>query len=271
MLSVPKTPVRLASLLRQAGSLALLSAAAVAPGAAATHAPRETPTAGFNAAVVDLVLAGNGSSLTVPVTPTLVPYAPACQSLIDPGFSGHCVVATGPGGAVAGIVEVESGVGTTAASRGAGPQERDLVWRRQGGRWSLALRRVFQVQGDLTSEVYASARTAPGESVLVFVTPSGERGFGHELDVVGTNGRVELYRFLGQGFTVLPPQGGLVTYVPGWAEKAGPTGEYDQTFIKQLDGLWTVVSEQYVPDGAALAQHRGPLSDQAPAPKAPVT
>jgi len=94
------------------------------------------------------------------------------------------------------------------------------------------------------------------------VTPSDQEGFGHTLDVVEADGTVTLYRYLGQGFVVVPAAGGLVTYVPGWTEQLGPSGAYDQTLISYLDGAWRVVSEQYVPDEAALAQHSGAFVDR---------
>jgi hypothetical protein len=40
--------------------------------------------------------------------------------------------------------------------------------------------------------------------------------------------------------------------------EARPARDYfDQTLISWLDGSWRVVSQQYVPYAAALAQHRG--------------
>jgi hypothetical protein len=96
---------------------------------------------------------------------------------------------------------------------------------------------------------------------LVFVTPAAQAGFGHELDVVGANGRVALYRYLGQGFAICPHQGGLVTYVPGWTEQDGPATAYDQMYLGYSGHDWYVVSEQYVPDAFALAQHHAPFYD----------
>ena len=107
---------------------------------------------------------------------------------------------------------------------------------------------------------------APGRPVLVFVTPSGVAGFGNELDVVDGTGRVSLYRFLGEGFAVGPEPGELVAYVPGWTEQRPVAGAYDQTLIGYSAGSWRVVSQQYVPDAAALAQHNGPFRDAAAVP-----
>jgi hypothetical protein len=95
---------------------------------------------------------------------------------------------------------------------------------------------------------------------LVFVARP-VAGFGTELDLVEGTGEVVLYRFLGEGFVNVPPAGGLVTYVPGWEEHHGPDDAYDQTLIGYSSGSWRVYSEQYVPDGPALAQHRGAFWD----------
>lgn len=233
----------------------------------APSVPRAAPLRPVdNPGVVGLALGGGGASLVPPTSPTLRPYGPDCAQLVDPGFSGRCLVASGPRGTVAGVVEVllaaETSQGRAQGHRaGPGSQERDLVWRRQGSHWALALRRVFQSRGLLT-QLYASARPDEGTQVLLFISPSAAAHYGQELDIVSQTGQVELRRFLGQGFVVVPPQGGLVTYVPGWAEQSGPSGAYDQTFIRDLDGLWTIVAEQYVPDGAALAMHQGTLSYQ---------
>jgi hypothetical protein len=98
---------------------------------------------------------------------------------------------------------------------------------------------------------------ARGTADLVFITPSDRLGFGNELDVVGPGGTVELYRFLGEGFVVSPGPGRLVTYAPGWTEQQPVEGAYDQLLIGYGAGRWRILSHQYVPDAAALAQHRG--------------
>jgi hypothetical protein len=221
---------------------------------------------------VGLVLSGRGASLYPPLSPSDKAYSADCQSLVDPGFTGKCAVATGAQGTVAGVVEQE-----TAALEASGPrtgparakvtevQERDLVWRRRGRSWALALRRVFNTAAAPTrlwsGEVEAERRPA-----LVFVTPSDEDGFGNELDVVDGTGHVSLYRFLGEGFVVAPGPGELVSYVPGWTEQRPVAGAYDQTLIGYSAGSWRVVSQQYVPDAAALAQHNGPFRDDAAVP-----
>ena len=240
-------------------------------GGASPNGGRST-LRGASPQVVGLPLSGFGSSLVPPTSPSYKPYGPACQSLIDPGFTGECVVVDAPSGTVAGVVERETAAGAATAKAGvggsagsAGVQERDLVWRRAGRRWELALRRLFQDPG-LPSLLWGDDVQRDHDPKLVFVTPSDQDGFGHTLDVVEGNGAVSLYRYLGQGFVVVPPAGGLVTYVPGWTEQQGPANAYDQTLIGQVHGGWRVLSEQYVPDRAALAQHSGAFSDSRAVP-----
>lgn len=245
-------------------------------------AAQAAPQPEANPSVIGLALSGVGASLQPPTSPTDKPYSPNCHLLVDPGFSGRCVVAVAPTGTVAGVVEQETAVlaarpapgsASKAAStkRGVskeggtskiGPdiQERDLVWRREGNTWALALVHVFQSPGP-ASLVWADDLERDHDPKLVFVTPSDRAGFGTELDLVEGTGSVTLYRFLGQGFANVPAAGGLVTYVPGWTEQHGPAEAYDQTLIGYSNGSWRVFSEQYVPDGAALRQHRAAFWD----------
>jgi hypothetical protein len=197
--------------------------------------------------VLGIALTGYGAHLVPPTSPTLKPYSSDCHKLLDPAFSGKCVVATSPGGTAAGVVEVERGA--------FGGQERDLVWRKEGPNWALALVHVSEDPALATQLWRYDLR--PGRQDLVFVLPAAVEGFGSELDVVGTSGRVSLYRFLGAGFTDVPLAGDLVTYVPGSMEARPARDYFDQTLISWLDGSWRVVSQQYVPYAAALAQHRG--------------
>lgn len=236
--------------------------------------PLTTAVAGLGSApsVVGLVLSGRGASLYPPLSPTDRAYSADCQSLVDPGFTGKCAVVSGAQGTVAGVVEQETAAleGSRprtgpSGGKGAQVQERDLVWERQGRSWALALRRVFNTAAAPT-RLWSGDVEARGRPVLVFVTPSDEDGFGNELDVVDGTGRVSLYRFLGEGFVVVAGPGELVAYVPGWTEQRPVAGAYDQTLIGYSAGSWRVVSEQYVPDAAALAQHDGPLRDAAAVP-----
>jgi hypothetical protein len=251
----------------EALALALAARATTSPpvrAAAPTHSPSDLPKA--NPGVVGLALSGVGASLEPPANPTDKPFSSNCHTLIDPGFTGKCVMAVAPSGTVAGVVEEEPaarGPGPTGhASKYSGPgaQERDLVWRRQGGSWALSLVHVFQNPG-LRSLVWEDDIERDHDPKLVFVTPSDRSGFGDELDLVEGSGAVVLYRFLGQGFADVPAGGGLVTYVPGWTEQNGPDNAYDQTLIGYSSGAWRVFSEQYVPDAAALRQHRGAFWD----------
>ena len=84
--------------------------------------------------------------------------------------------------------------------------------------------------------------------------------------MVDGTGHVSRYRFLGEGFVVAPGPGELVSYVPGWTEQRPVAGAYDQTLIGYSAGSWRVVSQQYVPDAAALAQHNGAVRDDAAVP-----
>jgi hypothetical protein len=170
-----------------------------------------------------------------------------------------------PSGTVAGVVEVEAAAHGQARgavpSRANGPEERDLVWHRMGRRWELALVHVFENPG-LPSLAWGDDVERDHDPKLVFIMPSARAGFGTELDLVEGSGEVTLYRFLGQGFADVADAGGLVTYVPGWTEQRGPADEYDQTLIGYSQGSWLVLSEQYVPDEAALGQHRAAFWDR---------
>jgi hypothetical protein len=224
-----------------------------------------------NRGVIGLALSGIGSSLKPPTSPTYRPYSSNCHLLIDAGFSGKCVLVQAPSGTVAGVVEVESADSkppkgrVVTSAHGPGVEERDLVWHRQGARWELALVHVFQNPG-LASLVWGDDVERDHDPKLVLVTPSARVGFGNELDLVEGSGDVTLYRFLGQGFANVPAPGGLVTYVPGWTERQGPAAEYDQTLIGYVQGSWRVLSEQYVPNKAALQQHRAAFWDDEAVP-----
>jgi hypothetical protein len=184
---------------------------------------------------------------------------------VDPAFEGKCVIASGPAGTVAGVVEEEAG-GVDSQQR----QERDLVWHRHGAQWVLALVHVTEVCLDALA-----CSTVPGlptllwrddvdrdhDPKLVFVLPTDRAGYGSELDLVEGTGQVSLVRFLGGGFAVVPAAGGLVTYVPGASEAKPADAYFDQTLIGFTGGHWRVLLEQYVPYAAALAQHKGVFWD----------
>ncbi len=244
-------PVRVAM-----SALAVVALAAPSPSTTAG-----APGRGSGPSVLGLVLSGRGASLYPPLSPTQKPYQADCHLLVDPGFTGRCAVATSARGTVAGVVEEETAAlaARTGPAKGQAVQERDLVWRRRGRSWALALRRVFNAVGP-PSGLWRGDVQAAAAPDLVFVTPSAQGGFGNELDVVSVSGTVSLYRFLGEGFVVAPEPGELVAYVPGRTEARPVAGAYDQTLVGYSSGSWRVVSEQYVPDAAALAQHRGPFA-----------
>jgi hypothetical protein len=224
-----------------------------------------------NPEVVGLVLSGAGATLVPPTGPSSKTYTPDCHRLVDAGFTGKCVVATSALGTVAGIVEQETAIGQATSgspfSAGTtGVQERDLVWHRKGAHWVLALRRVFTANAGLPSLLWADDAARNGDTELVFVTPTYRAGFASELDLVAGDGRVVLYRYLGQGFAEVPTAGGVVTYVPGWTEKNGPFSAYDQVLIGFSAGAWRVFSEQYVPVAAAMDQHKGAFWDSRAVP-----
>ncbi|HMK98352.1 MAG TPA: hypothetical protein VK425_12445 [Acidimicrobiales bacterium] len=231
--------------------------------------PSEVPPGGRG--LLGAVLTGVGAHLKPPLNASYQPYSPDCHQLVDPGFSGKCTVAASPEGTVAGIVEVESAV--TSGLR----QERDLVWRRAGRRWRLAEVHVTEVclnglkcgaSPGLPALVWRDDLRRDGHADLVFVLPSDQAGFGTELDVVAGDGRVTLYRDLGDGFAVAAPLSGLVAYAPT-ASEAVPAGSYfDQVLIRFEAGHWRLISDQYVPYQDAMAQHRGAFFDPQAVPAA---
>jgi|SRR5579875_1072937 len=223
---------------------ALVACAALVAGAAAALARPAPPPA---TRVIGLRLSGYGAHLVPPTSPTLKPYSTDCHKLVDPAFTGVCAVASSAAGTVAGVVEVERGA--------FGGQERDVVWRKQGHHWSLAL--VHVTANPRSTTLLWRYDLRPGRQELVFVLPAAVPGFGSELDVVEGNGQVSLYRFLGAGFADVPLRGNLVTYVPESYEAKLAGSYFDQTLITWLGGSWRVIAEQYVPYPAALAQHKG--------------
>lgn len=233
-------------------AVALAPAAVASPVTPSSEPARAAPAAvppGPSTGVIGIALSGIGTPLAPPRAPTVKPYSPNCHTLFDPAFRGKCITATSPAGTVAGVVEVERGA--------FGGQERDLVWRRQGREWELALVHVFDNPG--LPALLWRLDLRPRRPELVFVMPTDLPRFGHDLDVVEGSGRVSLYRFLGEGFADVPRPGDLVTYVPGATEAKPADGYFDQTLISYLDGAWRVVSQQYVPYKAAMTQHKAAL------------
>ena len=181
-------------------------------------------------------------------------------------------MATGAQGTVAGVVEQE-----TAALEGAGPgraggakvqqvQERDLVWRRRGRSWALALRRVFNTAAAPT-RLWSGDVEARRPARPRLRHPFGRGGFGNELDVVdGTGRRSASTASWARASSSPPSPASWSPMCPAGPSSVPVAGAYDQTLIGYSAGSWRVVSQQYVPDAAALAQHHGPFRDAAAVP-----
>lgn len=237
----------------------LMIAALVGISVAAVAAPAPAHMTGDAAAppppnpgvIGRITLSGYGSKLAPPTAPTRRPLYQDCHQLIDPAFAGSCITVRGKQGWVAGVVEVEHGA--------AGSQERELVWHRQGRQWSLALVRVL-IEPPNPGQLWSVPARPGTDPYLAFVSAVARPGFGADLSLVSSTGRVELYRFLGQGFVQVPSFGGLLTYVPGFTEALPADAYFDQALIGYVDGAWRVISQQYVPYGAAMAQHHGILT-----------
>jgi hypothetical protein len=214
-----------------------------------------------NTAIVGVAESAAGSAFKPPLSPTSYRYSSNCHSdLIDPGFSGQCVVVEAPTGTVAGIVEQEtaaegSGTTTTAGANSSGVQERDLVYHRKGAYWDLAQVHTFDNPGP-ASLVWAADIENDGDPKLVFVRRNTSR-YAEGLDLVEGTGDVVLHRPLENGFVVAAPNGGLVTYVPVLTDEGGSAPYYEQTLIGYSTGSWRVLLDQYVPYAATMAQHRG--------------
>jgi hypothetical protein len=229
--------------------------------------PLQVPTG--SASQLGERLTGVGTRLRPPTSPSSVPYTSDCQQLVDAAFAGKCIIAAGPSGDVAGVVEVEKAVPRKLR------QERDLVWRQDRHHWALVevyvtwvcvSGRLCGASPGLPAQLWSDDLARDGNADLVFVLPSDRAGFGSELDVVDEAGKVSLYRYLGGGFALVPNHGGLVVFTPG-ASEANPADEYfDQVFIRWQNSAWRLVSDQYVPYAAAFAEHRGAFYDPSALP-----
>ena len=231
----------------------LTPAATAAPLPPSAPLPSAAPVPGpaDGTGWLGLALSGVGSGFTPPTRPTVVPYSPRCARLVDAGFRGRCTVARGPGGLVAGVVEVARAPLAT--------HERDLVWRATAGHWVLALR--HEVTDPAAPARLWSVRVATGQGpYLAFMTPGRHPGFARQMVLVGEDGQVSLYRYLGDGFVVAPGQGDLVCYRPGAAEGTAGGGYFDQLLVGRYQGHWRFVAQQDVPRRAALSLYRGELS-----------
>ncbi|MHB1534895.1 MAG: hypothetical protein ACYC1D_09875 [Acidimicrobiales bacterium] len=231
------------------------SSATTATTTATTAPPATAPpaTAPPTTTLIGLVLNGNGATLVPPASPTTVPFNGACQALIDPGFYGACVTVTAPSGTIGAITESQQNQGGANVAI----QERDLVYRRVGGTYSLALRRVTTATNGAgnTSTLWESDVNRDGDPKAVFVTPAPNSQYGNELDVVEATGVVTLYRQLHGGFATIAPGGGLETFVPS------STSGYDEAVIKYSGGAWRIASTAHVSATQGKADNNGPFSD----------
>ena len=81
----------------------------VVPAQVSAHG--DAPQLQANPSVIGLALSGTGTGFAPPASPTDKPYSPDCHALIDPGFTGKCVVTVAPTGTIAGVVERETSAG----------------------------------------------------------------------------------------------------------------------------------------------------------------
>lgn len=200
-----------------------------------------------------MVLSGVGSTFTPPLTPTVKPYNSDCRTLLDPGYYGQCITVVAPTGTIAAIVEVQKA--TSQAAAAAPSQERDLVYRRQGSSWNLVLRRTYLTNSGIGTLLYESDVQRDGDPKAVFVRTAPNPRYGNELDLVEGSGKVTLYRQLHGGFAVVPPGGGLETFVPA------SSGGYHEALIKYLRGAWRILSVSHVTGSQARAESSGPFND----------
>lgn len=195
-------PGRLA-LLRVGVAVAFAACSLPAFGRSSASSPaRPSPVV-----TVGSVMTGTGAVLTAPANPVKRRYSPTCD-LVDAGWVGPCLVVDGGGGTIAVLTEQKDRQG------GGAIDERDLVYRRQGDQWVLALSCVWQLQPALGG---GSPRAVPAdlgdgfERVIFMFTP-GDPNFSDAVDVVETSGRVVLHVTLDKGKARAVAGGGLETW-----------------------------------------------------------
>lgn len=233
----------------------------VTTGAGVPSAPSTTTTAtsmpGPRTAqppgVVGMVLSGAGNSFTAPLSPTVKPFSSDCRTLLDPGYYGQCITVVAASGTIAAVVEVRK---PTSQTSGPAPApERDLVYHKQGSSWDLVLRRTYSTNTGIGTMLYESDVQRDGDPKAVFVRAAPNPRYGNELDLVEGTGKVTLYRQLHGGFALVPPGGGLRTFVPARA------GGYHEALIKFERGAWRIVSLAHVTGSQARAESDGPFND----------
>lgn len=181
--------------------------------------------------------------LVPPQSLTRRPYVDNCSLLLDPGWRGSCEVAEGPLGTVAGIVEQrENDQGRF--------DERALVYERESGDWTLALRttRVVDPGSGGATRVTVSDLMKDNVPKLVFTfrNPIDPLGGGRDnittVDVVEETGDVVVHRDLNQGVAQPFDGGGLET----WGRK-GETVTFVHEVVQYREGGWRVTSSEDVP------------------------
>jgi hypothetical protein len=198
---------------------------------------------------------GEGAFLTAPTSPTVkpAPVEPSCRALIDDGYDGSCRLLTAPSGTVAYVSQRPEN--TT------GPGEvRVLVWRRQGGEFSLALRWADTV--DTSRDAPPSLRAIDlaqdndPKVVAVFYEPgsggSPTTATVKAVDVVEASGEVTLHRSLDHGVARQATGGGLET----WSRLGGSGSDrFLHEIIRYRGGAWRVETSEEVA-GASVPREK---------------
>lgn len=186
-----------------------------------------------------------GARLIPPRSLTRKPYVDNCSLLLDPGWRGSCEVAEGPIGTVAGIVEQrENDQGRF--------DERTLVYERESGDWTLALRttRVVDPGAGGATRVTVSDLMKDDTPKLVFTfrDPIDPLGGGRDnitaVDVVEETGDVVVHRDLNQGVAGPFDGRGLET----WSRK-GEAATFVHEVVQYREGEWQVSLSEEVSIG----------------------
>lgn len=195
-------------------------------------------------------ISGAGALLTPPSAPTVKPVgadaagATYCRSLVDAGFYGSCHLLTAPPGTVAYLVEQAEGSGPSR-------EVRALVWRRQGGDWSLALRWVGQIDASRDRQpalrALDLAQDGDPKVVAIFYDPGSGDGYGAgtvmAVDVVEATGTVVLHRSLDHGVARQATGGGLET----WSRIGGSgSSRFTHQVIRYRGGAWRAETSEEV-------------------------
>lgn len=173
------------------------------------------------------IWSSRGTRFVAPLQPTNKPYSTNCDTLIDSTYTvENCLIVTGKTGAVAGLVEYKNS------------DERDLVYRRIGNTWSLALRFTRVRTIDASERLGFDDLMDDGAKKLVFVRPAGERI--DSLDVVESTGKVSFHQSLSHGQAQKYRGGGIES----WTMAA--SGRYDHRVIRYEQGHWVTIKRDRV-------------------------